>query len=224
MTIPFPFGFYAILTDPVRGYEYCTKVLVDHEIAFVQLRMKDAPPESVLETARMMREITRGTATRLIINDDPHVAHMVEADGVHLGQDDMPYGKARRIVGEEAIVGLSTHSAHQMKNACAFGPDYVGVGPVFPTPTKEKPDPVIGIEGMKAMIGLATVPAVAIGGVNLKNLPMVLEAGARNFCMVRPLTQSAEPEKVVQNILKVYKEFVGRQQAADPKPDASISS
>ncbi len=224
MDIPQFFGFYAILTDPVRGYEYCTKVLVDHEIAFVQLRMKAAPPESVLETARMMRAITRGTTTRLIINDDPHVAHTVEADGVHLGQDDMPYGEARRIVGEGAVVGLSTHSAQQMKNACAFKPDYVGVGPVFPTPTKKNPDPVIGIEGMKEMIGQAAVPAVAIGGITMENLPMVLEAGARNFCMVRPLTQSAEPEKVVQNIMKVYKEFAGRQLAADPGPGASISS
>lgn len=197
------FGFYAILTDPVRGYEYCTRLCVDYEVAFVQLRMKDAPAKAVEGTARLMAAITAGTKTRLIVNDDPAIARRTGADGVHIGQGDMPYSQAREIVGKAAIIGVSTHSVEQMKKACVLRPDYVGVGPVYATPTKKNPDPVIGLDGMKAMLAAATVPAVAIGGITLENLPLVLEAGARNFCMVRPITQAGEPEKVLKEILKI---------------------
>jgi thiamine-phosphate pyrophosphorylase len=202
------FGFYAILTDPVRGYEYCARLCVDYEVAFVQLRMKDAPAQTVEETARIMRAITTGTKTKLIVNDDPEIARRTGADGVHIGQGDMPYSQARAIVGDAALIGMSTHSKEQMKKACALKPDYVGIGPVYATPTKKNPDPVIGLDGMKEMLAVATVPAVAIGGITLENLSLVLEAGARNFCMVRPLTQAAEPEKVLKEILKIYESYL----------------
>jgi thiamine-phosphate pyrophosphorylase len=208
MKIPDTFGFYAILTDPVRGYEYCTRLLVDYEVAFVQLRMKDAPEAEIIKTAEKMREITNGTKTRLIINDNPNIAKTIGADGVHVGQNDMPYNEARNIVGEKAIVGMSTHSVKQMRDACRLKPDYVGVGPVYATPTKKKPDPVIGINGMKTMLAQANVPAVAIGGITLENLPLVLEAGAKNFCMVRPITTTQNPEKMLKEMLKVYRDFV----------------
>lgn len=208
MNIPSSFGFYAILTAPVRGYEYCAKLFVDYEIAFIQLRMKDKPEDLILETARAMREITQGTKTRLIINDNPAIAKAVGADGAHIGQNDMPYNEARNIVGKEAIVGMSTHSVQQMQDASRLKPDYVGVGPVYATPTKKNPDAVIGIDGMKEMLAQATVPAVAIGGITLENLPLVLEAGAKNFCMVRPITAANEPERVLKEILKVYRDFI----------------
>jgi thiamine-phosphate pyrophosphorylase len=210
MSFPPSFGFYAVLTEPVRGYEYCTRLCVDYEIAFVQLRMKDEPEERIIKTAEKMLAITEGTKTRLIINDDPAVARRVKADGVHLGQNDTPFRESRKIVGDSAIIGLSTHSIEQMENACAMKPDYVGVGPVYATPTKKKPDPVIEIIGMKNMLALSTVPSVAIGGITPENLPLVLEAGARNFCMVRPITQAGDPEKVLKRVLRIYRDFAGR--------------
>jgi len=206
--ISLSFGFYAILTDPVRGYEYCTRLCVDYEIAFVQLRMKDAPAKLVEDTARLMTAITGGTKTKLIVNDHPAIARSTGADGVHIGQSDMPYNQARAIVGEAAIIGMSTHSVEQMKKAGALQPDYVGVGPVYATPTKKNPDPVIGLDGMKDMLAASTVPAVAIGGITLDNLPLVLAAGAQNFCMVRPIVQASEPEKVLQQILKTYRSSI----------------
>jgi thiamine-phosphate pyrophosphorylase len=205
MNVPFSFGFYAILTDPVRGYEYCTRLCVDHEIAFVQLRMKDAPDDAVIKTAEMMRKTTTGTKTRLIINDNPYIAQSVHADGVHVGQNDMPYADTRRIMGEDACIGVSTHSVAQMQKVCALKPDYAGIGPVYATPTKKNPDPVIGLDGMKNMLAVATVPSVAIGGITLENLSLVLAAGAQNFCMVRPITQAGDPERVLKEILKIYK-------------------
>jgi thiamine-phosphate pyrophosphorylase len=205
--IPVEFGFYAILTDPLRGYEYLTELLVEHRIAFVQLRMKESPLEAIEAAARAMRTITSGSSTRLIVNDFPALAKKVGADGVHLGQSDMRYPEARDIVGQNAIIGISTHSSLQTIAACSLRPDYIGVGPVFPTPTKKNPDPVIGIPTMKEMLSLSTAPAVAIGGISLKTLPAVLEAGARNFCMVRPINQASNPEKVLKEILKVYRDF-----------------
>jgi thiamine-phosphate pyrophosphorylase len=205
MNIPFSFGFYAVLTDPVRGYEYCTKMCVDHEILFVQLRMKDAPEKEIVTTAEAMRKITSGTKTKLIINDSPHIAELVHADGVHVGQGDMPYADARKIVGKNAIIGISTHSAASMKAACALEPDYVGMGPVFATATKKDADPVIGLEGLKDMLAIATVPVVAIGGITLENLPDVYAAGVRNFCMMQSLMQATDPGKVLREILKRYK-------------------
>ena len=183
-------------------------MFVDYEIAFVQLRMKDASDELVIATAEKLRKITGGTKTRLIINDNPNIAKTIGADGVHVGQNDMPYNEARNIVGKEAIVGLSTHSVQQMRDACRLKPDYVGVGPVYATPTKKKPDPVIGIDGMKEMLAQANVPAVAIGGITVQNLSLVLEAGAKNFCMVRPITTDKEPEKVLRKILQIYENFI----------------
>jgi thiamine-phosphate pyrophosphorylase len=207
MKIPSQFGFYAILTDPVCGYEYCTKLFVDYQVAFVQLRMKDAPEEIVLATAEKMRDITCGTKTMLIINDTPRIAKTVGADGVHLGQNDMPYKEARDLLGKNAIIGLSTHSVGQMQDACLLKPDYAGMGPVYATPTKKMPDPVIGIDGMKGMLDQATIPAVAIGGITLENLSLILNAGAKNFCMVRPITSAHEPEKVLRKIIKFYSDL-----------------
>jgi thiamine-phosphate pyrophosphorylase len=206
--VPQRFGFYAILTDPAVGYERLTEIVVAHRVAFVQLRMKDRTRSEVLAVANRMRAITRGSVTRLIVNDHPDVAAEVGADGVHVGQADMPYAQARAIVGPEAIVGLSTHSPEQTAAACALGPDYIGVGPVFPTTTKKIPDPAIGIDGMRRMLALASVPAVVLGSITLENLPEVLAAGCRNFAMVRPLNSSAEPDLVLKRILETYRRLV----------------
>ncbi|MDR3012193.1 MAG: thiamine phosphate synthase [Chitinispirillales bacterium] len=203
-TLPPIFGFYSVLTDPLKGYDYLTSLLVDYGISVVQLRMKNAPEDAIIETALRMRKITDGTDTRLIINDSPRIAVEIGADGVHIGQSDMSYNDARAIVGDDMLIGISTHNPRQTQNACSLQPDYIGIGPVFATPTKKIPDPVIGLDGMKEMLAISTassVPAVCIGGIDLGNLPQVLEAGAKNFCMVRQFTQSDNPELVLRNIV-----------------------
>ena len=208
--VPPTFGFYAILTDPLAGYERLTRICVDRGVAFVQLRMKNADERAVLETARLMRRITAGTQTRLIVNDYPAASRDSGADGVHVGQSDLPYAQVRAIVGPDAIVGVSTHSPRQTAAACAFGPDYIGVGPVFPTPTKKTADPAIGVDGMKRMLEIATVPAVVLGSITPDNLPDILRAGARNFSMVRPVNQAADPDAVVRRIMDVWRSVAAR--------------
>jgi len=201
------FGFYSVLTDPVIGYEEMTRILVDHGIAFVQLRVKDGNISEITKIAEKMRVITAGSITKLIINDYPQIALDVSADGVHIGQDDNPIEKVREFLGDGFIIGLSTHSREQVLDACGRMPDYIGMGPVYATPTKKNPDPVIGITGLKSMLEAATVPEVAIGGIDFTNIRDVLGAGAKNFCMVRQLTVSKNPDAVLKEMKKIYNEY-----------------
>jgi len=202
------FGFYSVLTDPIKGYEYLTELLVDEEIPFVQLRMKNVPEKQIIDTALRMRKITETSNTLFIVNDNPHIAKQVGADGVHIGQSDMPYQQVREIVGDDMIIGISTHNPQQTKNACLQKPDYIGIGPVWATPTKQIADPAIGLDGMKEMLSVSTVPAVCIGGIDLSNLASVLEFGAQNFCMVRQFTQSENPKRVLDDMKQVYSRYL----------------
>ena len=196
MTLDSRFGFYGILTQPVLGYEALAKAMVKCDVRFIQLRMKDTPRAEVLAMGKRLRPlIPRGIY--FIINDDPELAREVGADGVHLGQDDMPYAEARALLGDGAMIGISTHNPDQAREACGLQPDYIGVGPVFATPTKKIPDPVIGLDGMREMLRVASVPAVAIGGIDLSNIHQVIDAGAANFSAVRCVNQAREPEKVL---------------------------
>lgn len=192
MKIETRFGLYGILTNPVVGYERLAEVMTEKEVRFVQLRMKDAPKDEVFETAVRLRRIIGGSSL-FIVNDFIDVAKEAGADGVHLGQGDASYEEARAALGPEAIIGLSTHNPGQTVAACALGPSYIGVGPVFATPTKKNPDPVIGIDGMRLMLDAATVPAVVLGGIDETNLGEVVAAGAQNVCAVRFINGSTDP-------------------------------
>ena len=131
---------------------------------------------------------------------------------MHIGQNDMAYDDARRIIGREGVVGLSTHNLSQTRAACGLTPrpDYIGVGPVHATPTKQVPDPVIGLDGMHRMVEAATVPAVAIGGIDLENLDDLLSAGARNVCAVRCVNQAPDPEMVIQRFQHAIEKYADR--------------
>ena len=135
------FGLYLVITDPVISYEAVAEAAVRANLRYIQLRMKRAPRERVLQTARALRAITQGTPTRFIVNDDPALADEVRADGVHLGQGDMPLAEARARFPRLTCFGLSTHSYAQMEAAKANPPDYAGVGPVYPTPPQAHPPP-----------------------------------------------------------------------------------
>ena len=196
------FGLYGILTDPVVGYEALTEIMTDRGVRYIQLRMKNVNADEIRETAARLRKIVT-LPSMLIINDHVKIAADIGADGVHLGQDDISYESARKILGNRAIIGLSTHTPDQTDDACRRSPDYIGVGPVFPTPTKAIADPAIGLSGMSDMISRATVPAVAIGGIDLDNVETVLANGARNLCAVRCINQSTTPEKELDALIEI---------------------
>lgn len=174
-------GFYAILD---RDDEALARALVEPAGAgapVLQVRLKPASVREVMAAARMARRVTRAAGALLVINDRLDVALAVEADGVHLGQDDLPLADARRaLAGRPLLVGVSTHELAQVRAALADGADYLGFGPVFATATKANPDPVVGVDGLAAAAALtraAGVPLVAIGGLSLATAAAVAATG-----------------------------------------------
>ena len=197
------FGLYLVITDPVVGYAKCAEAAVKAGVKIVQLRMKHASREDILREAREMRRVTDGTDTLFIVNDDPQMAADVGADGVHVGQDDISPAEVRKRFPELRIVGLSTHNMDQVRASTGQPIDYIGVGPVYATPTKDIPDPTLGLETMGNMIAAAAHPAVAIGGIDAQRLPAVLAAGARNFAVVRAVCKSPEPYLAIKELMAV---------------------
>jgi len=201
--IPDKFGLYLVVSNPVAGYEIYAEAAVLAGVKFIQLRMKHAPRERVLETAKKMRAITAGTPTFFIVNDDPEIAAEAGADGVHLGQNDLPLSVARERFPSLKIFGLSTHSPEQVAAARKVSPDYIGIGPVYATPTKEIPDATLGLETMQKMLANAPCPAVAIGGIDVARLPDVLRVGAKNFAVVRAVCSSENPLAAIRELQKI---------------------
>ena len=197
------FGFYLVITNPAVGYAKCADAAVRAGVKIIQLRMKHATREDILREAREMRRVTAGTETLFIVNDDPSIAAEVEADGVHVGQDDMAPAEVRARYPGLRIVGLSTHNPDQVRASVAQPIDYIGVGPVYATPTKDIPDPTLGLETMGRMIAAAAHPAVAIGGIDAVRLPDVLAAGARNFAVVRAVCQSPDPYAAIRTLQQI---------------------
>ena len=200
------FGLYLVMTDPAVGYERCCEAAVRAGVRMVQLRMKDAPRADVVKTASALMRITSGSETKLIVNDDPAAAAEAGADGVHVGQGDMPVCDVRRDFPGLGIVGLSTHNMVQALSIGSPPPDYIGVGPVYATPTKKIPDPTLGVANASRIIKIVDVPAVAIGGISSETLPGVIVAGARNWAVVRAVCASNDPYAAIRGLQAVAEE------------------
>ena len=197
------FGFYLVMTNPKVGYVECAKAAVKAGVKIIQLRMKHCPREEIVAMGKAVREVTRGTETLFIVNDDPSIAAEVEADGVHVGQDDMPVAEVRAQYPSLKIVGLSTHNPAQALAAIPQKPDYIGVGPVWATPTKDIPDPTLGVATAVQMAQSVPFPAVCIGGVDPGRLPELLKAGAKNFSVVRAVCASEDPYAAIRNLQEI---------------------
>ncbi|MFI3262990.1 MAG: thiamine phosphate synthase [Rikenellaceae bacterium] len=186
------FGLYVIITKPTLSYKEIAEICVEKGVKMLQLREKHLNDKELLEVAREIVAITKGTETNFIVNDRVDIALLSDADGVHLGQDDLSIEDARKILGNDKIIGLSTHSIAQAKEALTFKPDYIGFGPIYATPTKEIADPVVGTQLLNEVMKFADVPVVAIGGIDETNIETVINAGAKNVCAVRFLMSTSE--------------------------------
>ena len=203
------FGLYLILTDPVVGYEKAAEAAVSEGVRHLQLRMKQADHASYLSTAKALQRITHGSNTRLIINDNLQIAIEADADGIHLGQDDQSIAAARNTWDkDDKIYGLSTHSMDQAIQALELQPTYIGIGPVFPTPTKSDTAPAIGITEAGRIAAKIPVTSVVIGGVDEQNLPDLLKAGAKNYCVVRAVNSSHDPAAAIRRLQDIWKTYV----------------
>jgi thiamine-phosphate pyrophosphorylase len=173
----------------------------------VQLRLKEASDAELLAAARSLLPITRKAGIPLIVNDRAQVARDAGADGVHLGQDDGPLEAARAIVGPDRLIGRSTHSREQALRAQEEGFDYIGVGPVFSTPTKPTYEPV-GLDLVRFAAANIRIPFVAIGGIDATNAREVHRAGAGCVAVVRAVMGSSDPLKASRRLVGILSEVV----------------
>ncbi len=163
----------------------------------VQLRMKEAADDEVVEAGRELRLLCDTQGALLIVNDRPDLALACGADGVHVGQEDAPVSEARSIVGPDRIVGLSTHSPEQI--AAPEGADYIAVGPVFATPTKPG-RPAVGLALVREAARSARVPWFAIGGIDATSIDEVVAAGATRIAVVRAIADAPDPEAAAREL------------------------
>ena len=194
------FGPYVIITDPVLPYRRIAEICVERGVRMLQLREKHLDDRAILAAAAEILEVTRGTETLFVMNDRADLACLAGADVLHLGQGDISLEDARRIVGPEMSIGLSTHTLEQARKAIAEGADYIGFGPVWATPTKDVPDEVVGVELLRQVVGFSPVPVVAIGGIFPENLGEVLDAGARSFSLVRYLMSTPDLDERIMTL------------------------
>jgi len=171
--------------------------LLDGGARTIQLRMKGASAGSMLAVVERLRPICRGRA-RFIVNDRLDVALAGGADGVHLGQDDLSLEDARKQVPRGFLIGISTHDEAQARRA--QGADYLGFGPIFPTTSKDRPDPVVGIEQLRSICRASSIPVVAIGGISLASVPDLVSAGAAAVAIIGAIRNSDDVTAAVRQV------------------------
>ena len=199
------FKLYVITDERFHPGRSLTDVIEEAIIGganIIQLRDKTSSKLEVLEKARALRWLTKEYDVPFIVNDHIDVAIAVDADGVHLGQDDLPLEEARKILGPEKIIGISTHSIDQAKAAENGGADYIGVGPVFPTGTKADVVDPVTTQYVKEAVEQINIPFVAIGGIKLHNVDQVLKAGARSVCAVSEIVGAPDVKSVCRQFLE----------------------
>jgi thiamine-phosphate pyrophosphorylase len=181
------------LGQPQRSHLEIARAVLAAGVPLLQLRVKDQPTGSFVELAREVKKLADASRASLIINDRADIAKLVGAAGVHLGQDDLAPAAARALLGAGAIIGFSTHSLAQAEAAAASGfVDYIGFGPIFATASKQNPDPVVGIGGLREVRSRVRLPLVAIGGITAEAIAPVLAAGADAVAMIGEIVRAPE--------------------------------
>ena len=186
---------YAII-DPSFGdgrslIEICEALLAGGA-TLLQYRDKSSSPRALFENGLRLAVRVHDAHSKFILNDRADIARALEADGVHVGQDDLPVESARRVMGSERWVGFSTHDLDQVREADSSSADYVAFGPVFQTFSKQKPDPVVGLDGVRAARQATGKALVAIGGITVENACSVIEAGADSVAVIQNLLRAPD--------------------------------
>lgn len=184
-----PAGLYGITAEKFsagRNNIEVVRQMIGGGIKIIQYREKKAAKSSVeiFAECQAIREMTRAAGVTFIVNDHVDVAMLVGADGVHVGQDDLPVAEVRRLLGPDKIIGLSTHSPAQAEEAVRLGADYIGVGPIFATRTKDDVCAPVGFSYLEWVRDNISLPYVAIGGIKLHNIDEIVSRGARTICLV----------------------------------------
>lgn len=186
---------YPITDVRISGISHLAQVerLIAGGATFIQLREKHSSPREFYEEAAAAIRYAKPLGVKIIINDRVDIALALSADGVHLGQDDLPPDEARKILGENAIIGFSTHSMEQVHSALNHKVDYLAFGPIFSTRSKQHPDAVVGLQELHDIHDtIGKLPLVAIGGIGSNSVPSVIDAGADSVAMISSIVSEAE--------------------------------
>ena len=204
--MPEPFrlpALYAIVDvlDTGRAPEDLAAAYLAGGARLLQLRAKDATSRELLRAAERIAALARAAGALFLVNDRPDVAHAVDADGVPLGQDDLPVAAARRVLGSNRLVGVSTHDLAEARAAVAAGADYIGVGPVYTTASKAKALPARGLDLVARVRAEVRCPSVASGGITAETAPAALAAGADAVAMIAALARAADPGAELRRVI-----------------------
>ena len=197
---------YVLISSSIvtKSVKETSRLVIDGGADAIQLREKTISDSEFISLAGEVRDITTKRGSLLIINDRVHIAREINADGVHLGQHDMCALEARNIIGNEKIIGVSTHSITQAKQAQKNGADYIAIGPIYPTSTKDY-EPSVGIEIIREISGAVSIPFIAIGAITLDNLDEILKAGASRIAVCSAIIGS----KDIYSSTRQFKEKLG---------------
>ncbi len=197
----FDLKLYLVTDRPLslgRDITWIVEEAVKGGVTMVQLREKDCRTRDFIELASGLKEKLKPYNVPLIINDRVDVALASDADGVHIGQSDMPYQMARKIMGKDKIIGLSVETMEQVTEANQLDVDYIGISPVFSTPTKKDTFHPFGLDGVKKVMEISSHPAVAIGGINESNAVDIFKAGANGIAVVSAICSAEDPKAATE--------------------------
>ena len=200
-------GLYLILDPSVYSGRNLVDVLVasvEVGVRLFQYRDKQAPMKEAYQLATRLRRASADLGAALMINDRCDLALAVDADGVHLGQRDLPLVQARALMGTEKIIGISTHRLDQVEAATRGGADYIGFGPIFHTDTKADHEPVVGLDGLRQIRARTTLPIFAIGGLESENIAEVKNAGADGVALISAVAKAPDLRTAVRAILAQF--------------------
>mgnify|MGYP006285392439 FL=1 len=189
-----------------RSLEWVVEKAVKGGTTLVQLREKDLDTRPFIESALSIKKILDRYGVPLLINDRVDVALAVGADGVHLGLHDMPYEMARKILGRDAIIGLSVETYQQAEQVSRLEADYIAISPVYTTPTKEELTQELGLEGVRHITGICPQPAVGIGSIKTHNAADVIQAGADGIAVVSGICSADDPEQAARELRQVVQQ------------------
>lgn len=188
-----------------RSHEEIVTCAIRGGVSVVQLREKDCCTRDMIEMGRRILTVCRAHKVPLIINDRLDVALAVDADGIHVGQEDMPVPIARKLLGPKKILGVTAHTVEETLKAIEEGADYIGAGPIFVTATKADAGQPIGLEGLKKIAAACSVPIVAISGINVANAEAVIRAGAAGVAVVSAIVSAEDVEEAAKKLTLIIR-------------------
>ena len=186
---------------PERPLVEVLKTAAEAGAVLFQYRNKTASMKDAYVEALALRQAAAKAGVLFIVNDRCDLALAVDADGVHLGQGDLPLDLARKVMGPDKLIGISTHNSDQVREATAGKPDYLGFGPIFKPSSKQDHDPVVGLEGLRAMRSLTSLPVFAIGGIQIDQVREIIHAGADGVAVISAILKAQDLSHVVKAFL-----------------------